>query len=181
MGDDRRASRRRAYDALIALVKGTPLEATVARYAAEMGYTPEDAVWESVGPMMLAAQAIRVSLDEQTRSLTLTDTVRKATIAAIGEVGEAPMVAAIADKAAGAAVAPVIQNQVAEIVADAKTTVAEYRAAFRWWHPVTAASLAVAVVAAGIVADTRYVHDTAYTAGYYAGTSATLRAHHLSK
>ena len=180
-GDEprRSSSRRRVYDALLAAAKGTPLEAAVARYAAETGTGPEDAVWETAAPMLFAASIPKP--DD-----ALTEAVRVAVFAAIGKMAGTDVVQGLAKEAQGPvakeSIGKVVDAGVAsvrEVATVAKGAALEMRTAWKWWHPFVAASAAAMVVAVGALAEGKYVHDTAASAAYSQGYAAALRQHHL--
>lgn len=180
--DGRKAARRRSYDALMASAKGSGLEATIARYAAEMGLVPEDPAWDEAAPVLFALEATRIqTLAAVTGAVE--DAIGPALRDSLIAIGDEPLTAAFVKEATGPAfvggineIVQTANGSIKTMTDESRKSVKALKGAVEWWHPITAASLALIVMGLGGFAEARYIRESvtasvssqAYSAGYRA-------------
>ena len=186
--DSRKAARRRSYDALMASAKGSPLEAAIARYAAEMGLSPEDPTWESAAPVMFAVEATRNHLLELTASAvgeSIGPAIRESLIA----IGDEPITSAFVKETTGPAfvggindVVSAAQKSINIVTDESRKSIQAVRGSVEWWHPALAALVAILMIILGGFAEARYIRESATSqvaSQYYsAGYRAAVRQQH---
>ena len=178
--DDRKATRRRAYDALMASAKGLPLEAAIARYAAEMGLTPEDPVWQEAAPVLFAMEATRNHLIATTIEV-LEENIGPAIRESLIAIGDEPLTKAFVRQTSSGSILEGIetvvqtaQKSINNVQKESLASIASVRGAMVWWQPTLAASLAALVIGLGGFAEARYIRESvtaqvaqqAYSSGY---------------